>query len=67
MTITEQLKSKAEALRTVQLYVEELKKTRSSNKLEDELEEVSRFISGMIESYKQLVVELRSTTGGKKP
>lgn len=59
MTITEQLKSKTEALRTVQQYISELQKVMPSQSLV----EVNLFIENQINNYKQLVQDLRKQHG----
>ena len=61
MTVSEQLKVKAETLRIVQGYINELIKTRNENTFGnfDELKEVNRYIDEMITSYKQLASDLR--------
>lgn len=64
MTITEQLKAKAEALRTVQAYIDELRSIRGSgDEAQDELLEVAIFIEQQINNYKQLVQDLRKQHG----
>jgi mannitol-specific phosphotransferase system IIBC component len=59
VTITEQLKAKAEALRTVQQYINELQKLEPS----PGLIEVNKFIEQQINNYKQLVQDLRKQHG----
>lgn len=59
MTITEQLKSKAEALRAVQNFIRSLPTTT-------ELLQVDGYIEEMISSYKQLAADLRNKELAKK-
>lgn len=60
MTNLEQdLKSRYRALKTVQEFIIELKHLRKTgNSSPDELQDVDKFIEGLISSYKQLVSDI---------
>ena len=59
MTLTEQFKSKSDALKSVLAYCEELKKLRQVGLSNiNEIEEIEKYINNQIQSYKDLVKEL---------
>lgn len=64
MTITEQLKAKTEALRSIQNYIEKLRELRQEYLgPRDDLDDVNMFIEQQINNYKQLVKDLRKQHG----
>ena len=61
INVSDQLKLKVDALRTVYRYCDELKKLRDKGLTpHDELIEIQRFIDAQINNYKELVKELNN-------
>lgn len=61
MTVEEQIKAKVHQLRTIQAFIDELKKLREIGQpSHDELLDVEKFVNGQIENYKQLVRDINN-------
>lgn len=55
MDVSQQIKSKVHALRSVQDYINELKKLNIND-----IDEVNKFIESQIAGYKQLILDLNN-------